>query len=431
MTFWQDAPSAAPRFTMPKRPSPPRARRRWSRKRRRTALVAFAVLVTFLGVTLIRAQGDATAEVAARAAPRAPDRPEAQYIPARWSRTLPDWPKMAATSSGHEAIVMTEDNAYSVHLKTGALRWKTSISDVAVAGADSGDTTAVVDGDTVLISRSSGFVALERATGTLRWRTGTTETPSSVALVGPVGPGQVAVVSTQEGGLVGLDGRTGRARWSVRLGQSPLGTFAVDQDSGTIASIWAGESAASTLRVIDAATGAVRWEQKVGIMAGSPVIWNGTVAIGSGNSPKDSDVRSFSLADGSERWKTHVAAPFQPDDVPMVDGRELVTVDQIGGVTRLGMADGVRRWETDTRALSTHAHPIRVDDAILVGNENGEVVTLDRETGEVRARRRPTGLPVGLIATSDLVVVVQRLVQRDAIQAFAKDRLVASARSGR
>jgi outer membrane protein assembly factor BamB len=250
-------------------------------------------------------------------------------------------------------------------------------------------------------------------------------------LVGPTGPAQVAVGSTVEGGLVGLDSRTGRARWSVRLSQSPQGVFAVDQDSGSIATIWMGDATDSTLRVIDAGTGAVRWEQKVGIMAGSPVVWNGLVAIGSGNSPDESDVRAFSLADGRLRWKTHVAAPFQPDDVPLVDGGELFVVDQIGGATRLGLADGARRWESNTKALSIHAHPIRVDDAILVENGNGEVVTLDRETGEVRARRRPTGLPVGLIATPRFVVVVQRLVRRDAIQAFAKDRLVASAGSGR
>jgi outer membrane protein assembly factor BamB len=242
---------------------------------------------------------------------------------------------------------------------------------------------------------------------------------------------QVAVGSTAGGGLVGLDSRTGDARWSVRLSQSLKGTIAVDQDSGTIATVWMGDAAASTLRIIDAATGVVRWEQKIGIMAGSPVIWNGIVAVGSGNSPEESDVSAFSLADGTPRWKTHVAAPFQPDDVPLVDGEELFTVDQIGGVTRLGMGDGVRRWATDTKALSTHAHPIRVDDAILVGNENGEVVTLDRETGKVRARRRPTGLPVGLIATPRLVVVVQRLVDTDGIQAFPKERLVASAGSGR
>ncbi|MGZ4802766.1 MAG: hypothetical protein ACXV9P_09190, partial [Acidimicrobiia bacterium] len=68
---------------------------------------------------------------------------------------------------------------------------------------------------------------------------------------------------------------------------------------------------------------------------------------------------------------------------------------------------------------------------ILVWNESREVVTLDRATGAIRARRRPAGLPVGLLAARGLVVVAQRLVDRDTIQAFDADRMAAPARSRR
>jgi hypothetical protein len=109
----------------------------------------------------------------------------------------------------------------------------------------------------------------------------------------------------------------------------------------------------------------------------------------------------------------------------------VVVVDQLGHVTRLGLARGSRRWTTDTRALEVHAHPVRVRDAVLVGNEVGEVVTLDRADGRVRARRRPAGLPVGLAVAGPVVVVAQRLVEQHALQAFAAARIVASARSRR
>ena len=58
-------------------------------------------------------------------------------------------------------------------------------------------------------------------------------------------------------------------------------------------------------------------------------------------------------------------------------------------------------------------------------------MTLDRETGAVRARRRPAGLPVGLALAGRVVVIAQRLVERHALQAFDADRLVATARSRR
>ena len=142
-------------------------------------------------------------------------------------------------------------------------------------------------------------------------------------------------------------------------------------------------------------------------------------------------MRAFALTDGAPRWHAPVAASFQEDLVPLVDRDDLYVVDQLGTVTRLDVADGRRRWATGTDAVETHVHPIRVDDAILVWNEAGEVVTLDRATGAIRARRRAAGLPVGLAATRRLVVVAQRLVSRHALQAFDAARLAAPARSRR
>jgi hypothetical protein len=72
-----------------------------------------------------------------------------------------------------------------------------------------------------------------------------------------------------------------------------------------------------------------------------------------------------------------------------------------------------------------------VRDSVLVGNEAGEVITLDRANGTIRARRRPAGLPVGLAAAGRVVVVAQRLVDRHAVQAFSAARIAAPARSRR
>jgi outer membrane protein assembly factor BamB len=421
--FWKDAPPAASTmFSAPPRPSD-RPPRHWSAKTRRVAVVTVALIAALVVVSIIRSAGRATAESVKRPVVDRPARREPGVIPARWVRTIPDWPAVTVTAPGQdrESIVVADDHVYSLSLRTGALRWTTPMADI--------DTSGAVAGDTVLVSRDVGFAALERDTGRVRWQVDTSETPSSVALVGAPGPTQVAVVSTREGGLIGLDSHTGATRWSVRLSHTPVGVFAVDQESGLVAIIWIGDITGATLRVIDGATGVVRWEQKVAPMTSAPGISDGMVLIGAGSSPTASDVSAFALADGAPRWKTHVDAPFQPDLVPLVDDGEVFVVDQLGGTTRLNLQTGEKRWATLTKALSVYTQPIRVDDAILISNENGEVITLDRESGEVRARRRPAGLPVGMIATGRSVVIVQRLVRRDAIQAFAAKRLTAPARS--
>jgi len=166
-------------------------------------------------------------------------------------------------------------------------------------------------------------------------------------------------------------------------------------------------------------------------MASSPAVTAGKVVVSSGNGSEDSEVRAFALTDGSLQWRSPVVAPSQQELRPLVDGGDLYVVDQIGNVARIDVADGTRRWTTATKALTTHAHPIRVKDAVIVWNERSEVVTLDRDTGTIRARRLAAGLPVGLAATDHLVVVLQRLVTDDALMAFGADRIAGPARSRR
>ncbi len=425
MTFWQDARPASPRF---RKPRGPRSARLWSRRRRRRALLLLAVLVASAGVSMVRADGERTARATVSSTPRhstpRPSPPSTPtVIPERWSRTLPDWAAAMVQDHRDGAIVLSDNWVSSVALADGALRWQTSVPRV--------EPRAALIGDTVLLATETAFLALERTTGALRWLTETPETPGGVALVGPAGTPPVAVVSTAQGGLVGLDSRTGRVRWTSRLPGRVRGFFAADNGTGTIAAVCNDGATATKLRLIDAATGAVRWEQPLPALAGSPVIAGGIVAVGAGAGRDHSAVRAFALSDGKRRWRAPVAAPFFEDLVPLADGGDLYVLDQLGTMTRLALADGHRRWATRTDALETHVRPIRVDDAILFWNEMGEVVTLDRRRGAIRARRPATGLPIGLAVTPRFVVVAQRLVSRDAIQAFDVDSLVAPARSHR
>jgi outer membrane protein assembly factor BamB len=384
-------------------------------------LIALALVVAAVVLVAVRA-GDPVAKAAGRTRN---DRggPHPTVVPPTWSRTLPGWAATMLDAGGDLGVVVGDDWVTAVTLTTGTLRWEVPLPGAEPVGA--------LRADTVLLATGSGFVALERDTGKVRWQLDTAETPGPVALVSPGGRPQVAVVSTVEGGLVGIDSLTGRTRWSVRLAGRPRGVPAVDDASGAVATVWQPDADGTRLRVVDGATGALRWEQPLPVMAGSPVIAHGAVAIGAGAGRHDSAVHAFALADGARRWQARVPAPFQPDLVPRVAGTGLFVVDQLGHVTRLDAASGARVWSTNTRALDVHARPLAVRDAVLVGNEAGEVITLDRANGAIRARRRPAGLPVGLAASGRVVVVAQRLVERHAVQAFAAARIAAPARSRR
>jgi outer membrane protein assembly factor BamB len=140
-------------------------------------------------------------------------------------------------------------------------------------------------------------------------------------------------------------------------------------------------------------------------------------------------VRAFAVADGTPRWAARVPASFQPELVPLVDGRTVVVVDQLGNVTALDARTGYRRWRTRTHAAEIRARPVRAGDAVLVTNLAGEVITLDRRHGTLRARRQAAGFPVGVVVARGRVVLAQRLVRRHALQAFPATRLAAPAGS--
>ena len=424
MTFWQDAPFVAPRSRVPKRPRPGRDRSSWTR--RGVILMAAAVVATVV-VSVVSGSDDTNAKAAARATVAPPVTSPTGAIPPTvvppvWSRTLRSW---AGTifDDGRVGIVVGDGWVTAVVLTTGTRRWEVPLANVQPLGA--------LRDDTVLLATDHAFVALDRATGKIRWQLDTPESPGRVALVGPSGASAIAVVSTEEGGLVGLDVGTGHVRWSVRFAGRIKGTPAVDASSGTISTVWQGDGPETQLRVIDGATGTLRWEQPIAFMSGSPVVAEGVVAVGAGAGRHGNAVRAFALADGSPRWRAPIGAPFQEDLVPLVDGDDLYVVDQLGDVVRLDLVDGSRRWSTDTKALEVYVRPLRVGDSVLIWNEAGEVVTLDRTTGTIRARRRPAGLPVGLARAGGVVVVAQRLVDLHALQAFAADRLAAPARSRR
>lgn len=426
MTFWQDARPAGPRFRMLRRwRRSGRGRRPAVARRVRVAVIAF--LVVGVAIVAVRAGNDsgAGARAADARSPRRAAHAAASgsgVVPARWSRSLPDWPQ-SLVRAGRDTIVIGGGWVSAIALDDGAVRWQTAVPRL--------DDRAAVRGDTVLVATESAFVALDRTSGARRWMVRSPEPPGPVALVGPDPAMQLAVGATERGGLVGIDIERGRARWSVRYSGSVRSPLAVDQPTGLVASVWRAGPKSTVLRVVDGVTGALRWEQPLAPMAGAPAIAGGSVVVSAGAESGSSALRSFALADGTPQWQTRVAAPSQPDLVPLVDGRDVVVVDQLGTVARVRIADGATRWSTTTAGLTTYAQPLRVGDAILIWNEAGDVITLDRGTGTIRARRRPAGVPVGLVGGGGRVVLAQRLLRGAPLQAFAAPRMTAPARSRR
>lgn len=431
MTFWTDARPATPRFRWrrPRRWQQGPHRPRGSGRRRRAPLLGLAVVgavIVAAAVAIVGSRSDESTRAAAASARRGDRSTEPRVIPESWAQTLRDDPQSMLTDA-RGVIVIGSAWVTEVGTNKGTMHWQARTRHLKL------HRYGALHGDTILLSTEAGFVARERETGRQRWRVDLAkETPGPVALVGPGDAPAVAVVSTEEGGLAGLDVQTGAMRWSRRYFGRVLGVPTVDDVSGAVAMLWQDDLGAR-VQVVDAATGLLRWQHAVFPRAGSPVITDGPpdhrmVLIGSGKGNYESDVRAFALADGAVGWRAPVPASFQPGNVPLVDGNALVVVDQIGNVTRLDLGTGARRWSTDTGSVVVDGHPVRAASAILFTNLAGDVVTLDRTTGAIRARRRTTGFPTDLVVADHQVVIAQRLVRERQLQAFPADRIAATAR---
>jgi outer membrane protein assembly factor BamB len=374
------------------------------------------VIAAAIGLTTCRGTTGAS-EARSRVAPGP------RVVPALWSAPRPDEPLALLADARADVVVVGSRTVASFRVRDGTRRWE---ADVPGVRAD-----AALDRSTVLVAGDDGFVALDRASGRVRWRTATPEPPGAVALLPlSTAPG-LALVATELGGLAGLDLRTGAPRWSVRLTGRLRGRPDADPVSGTVAGVWQA-GAVTELRVVDAAGGTVRWARPVPAGAGAPVVARSSagalVVVGAGDGRYTSSVRAFSLEDGRERWHAAMPASFQPGLVPLVDGDVLYVLDQLGTVSGLDLATGRRRWRTATGRPEIAARPVRTGTAVLVSNDAGEVFTLDTATGRLLARRIAAGVPVGLAAVGRRVVLAQRLVPGHGLQGFRASGLATAGR---
>lgn len=399
MTFWQDARHF---------PARTRARRRPRALRRRAVrqlFVVAAVLVALglgLALTASGARGTAHGTVRSSGA-RAPRH---RAVPVRWTTPLPDFPREVLADAGG-LFVLGDGHVTSLALEDGRVRWQVKPGWIAWSGA--------LRGDTLVVALEDGFVALDRAAGGERWRVDAPGQAAAVAIVAPPDGPPVAVVTTRDGGVAGLDERTGEPRWSARFPGEPTQVLAADDASGMVAIV---SERPETLRVLDARTGALRWERALAPWVGAPVIADGLVIVGAGADAHHGSIRAHDLATGAPRWERAMGGGFQPDLQPAVDGTDVFALDQYGDVARIDLATGRLRWQSRLGRQEVIARPTPMGDVILVPAEPDEVVTLDRATGAIRARRRAAGVPMRLAAVPGLVVLTQRLAPGREVEAY-------------
>jgi outer membrane protein assembly factor BamB len=270
----------------------------------------------------------------------------------------------------------------------------------------------------VYVAARDGSVArLDAATGKIAWRV-----VAGTRLSAGVGSdGALAVVATGIGEVIALDAQSGAAKWKARVSSEVLAAPKVVDGLVLV------RSADSRIFAFDALDGRRRWVYQRAASAlavRSPAgvtAHQGSVYAGFSGGK----LIAVALANGAVRWEGTVALPKGATELervtdvggdPAIQGREVCAAAYQGRIACFDLSNGNLVWAREVSALNGASLDPRF---AYVSDEAGAVHALDRTSGKsvwkqerLAHRRLTVPLPVGgVVAVGDLQGYVHLLAR--------------------
>jgi polyvinyl alcohol dehydrogenase (cytochrome) len=358
---------------------------------------------------------------------RAVDSRTVRRLAARWSKTGIEGVVGTPTVAGADAYFADlTGNVWAVRLSSGRVIWRTQIAPGVVAGT-------AVQGRYLYAASGNTLYALERSTGTVRWKAITNANPFAQISASPVVIGREVVVGTAsfevfiakttytfQGSIGAFDARSGRRLWNFVTtpndarsgpGEGVWSTPAVDRKLGLLY-IGTGQNLAppagpleDSILAIDYRTGRLAWSMQathgdvfsMGYPNGfdydlgaSPNLFRarGRELVGDGS--KDGAYYALDARTGKLVWKTQVApgGPFGGvlGSAALADGRLIVpanvgnTSPEAAEVVALDPRSGKAEW---THPVPGHIlGPVSaVPGVAFVASDTGALVALGTRSG--------------------------------------------------
>jgi outer membrane protein assembly factor BamB len=194
--------------------------------------------------------------------------PAEQTIPDAWDV----FTSSPAVANGKVYFGSGDGNIYAVDAKSGAVVWKFPTKDVVHA------SPAIVNNTVFIGSWDSYLYALDAETGQEKWAFKTGEDPTIHNQVGFQGSPAVVegtvYVGCRDAHVYAVDAATGRKKWDYPTSKSwVIGTPAVRDGV-----VYVGTSDSSRFMALDAKTGRLRWDVKLGAYVFSSAALAGDLA---------------------------------------------------------------------------------------------------------------------------------------------------------
>jgi outer membrane protein assembly factor BamB len=265
--------------------------------------------------------------------------------------------------------------------------WRVTLDAQLSGGAGADERTVAV------ASGEAEVFALDAATGAVRWRARV----SSEVLAAPRVDGGLVVVRSADSRIYAFSSEDGKRRWAYQRAPASLSVrtpagMALHQDT-----VYAGFPG-GRLVALALGNGAVRWEAAVATPKGATELERVTDVVGDpvlvGREvcavAFQGRTACFDAQNGNQLWAREVSSVTGVS----ADARYAFVSDDRGAVHALDRSNGRSLWKQDRLAHRQLSLPLPLGEQVAVGDLDGYVHLLSRDTGAFVARIATDGSAV-------------------------------------
>lgn len=299
-----------------------------------------------------------------------------------------NFPLSIATPRDRFVVASSDGTVRALSVADGRELWRGDAGGKLLAGVGSdGQFAAVVNRDNELVVLNAGRVAWKKAL------------PTPV-VTAPLVAGERVFALTLDRQVLAFDALDGRKIWELKRPGEPLtlakaGVLLAYKDTLVVGQ-------GSRLAGVDPLKGSLRWEASVATPRGTNEVERLADLVGPAVRQGDvvcarafqSSVGCINAERGSSLWNRVVGGTngIGADDQVVVAG------DASDRLSAWKLANGDLAWSADQFQHRKLSEPVLAAKQVLIGDFEGQVHLLDRDTGKTRSRLATDGSPVVAIA---------------------------------
>jgi outer membrane protein assembly factor BamB len=311
-----------------------------------------------------------------------PEIPKARDVRVLWSTSVGTAERFAFSPAvdGQSVYAAAREGAvYRIDGATGQTRWRVALQLRLSAAVGAGA------GMVVVVSEEGEVVALDAETGKVRWRA-----RASTEVLAPPAIGEgLVLVRTLDNRLFAFEAADGKRRWVYQ--RAPV-SLLVRAPAGAVI---AGELAyagfpGGKLAAIALSNGVLRWEATVSVPKGATELERVSDVIGDpvliGREVCAAAYRGrvgcYDALTGRQLWSRELVSL----SAVSVDARYLFVADERGTLHAFDRSNGDPVWKQEALAYRQLSTPLAGEQAVVVGDFEGYIHFVARETGAFVAR---------------------------------------------